>query len=838
MQTGSTAPGKSDGVGFHADVNGVSILDQVKSDDAWSEWKSNLTAFAGKTVTLTFSTDPGPSNSPAFDFALWGNRRIIVTGATTGTAQFAQPLLLKNASAVTRPWDGAGPTSPSEWSDQQGLRSLLVKDEDGYLAGWSARTARSSQPIPLASGAKLLFAAPDGSYILSTDPRISKSVVDVPDTLGKFVRRVTTYKFLGRTVVVTCDFAFAKGGATRVDISSDDPYIAAVYFGAIGPVALRRKVHVPYYGPVWYFNREHVFANVFADFTKSNASDLSESAATYRPLTNGTRNLVRETVYYALSPDLASVLPTPPWAASQQIGELSKRVVYDIFAPVPFRESAAYLRDFQSYGLDSYAVLLHMWQRAGYDVDLPDVLPADAGLGGDGGLRAVSQAAADTGALLALHENYEDFYPEAKSYNAADVAVHSDGSPVPAWKNKTQSYAYKVTAIEKYYSRFSPQIHDAYGTTASIIDVSSSVTPWFHVDYAAESPGAGKFRTGLDARMRLWSFERATHRGPVFGEGANHWYYSGLLDGVEAQSNAGDPAGAYGINTPLLVDFDLLKIHPLQLNHGMGYLERWMEPLGDAPRPPTAAERDRYRLQEIVFGHQGYISPQQTHSLGFVWQETNLLPPITSRIASIPVRSVQYDVSGILSDINAATAARSHYDRVAVTYANGIVVRANASGDTWMGISPELPPGGWSVMGTDINAYSAIREGRRVDYAETPTSYFAGTRPDASSGPADGIVNYGKVATDASLRLKRDGAGMWTLTPFPRNIQFTVRLAAKQIDAAFDSLVVTALDAGNNRVGEAKVKSLKDGWIEFRVNQEPGVTHYQLTGKKESGAGS
>jgi len=68
--------------------------------------------------------------------------------------------------------------------------------------------------------------------------------------------------------------------------------------------------------------------------------------------------------------------------------------------------------------------------------------------------------------------------------------------------------------------------------------------------------------------IELFRFMRDTHGGPLFGEGANHFYRAGQCDGVEAQVRGGED------HAPL-VDFDLLEIHPQMVNHGMGYYERW-----------------------------------------------------------------------------------------------------------------------------------------------------------------------------------------------------------------------------------------------------------------------
>ena len=60
--------------------------------------------------------------------------------------------------------------------------------------------------------------------------------------------------------------------------------------------------------------------------------------------------------------------------------------------------------------------------------------------------------------------------------------------------------------------------------------------------------GAGAFASFRRETENLWAYERKTHEGPVFGEGLNHWLWSGYSDGVEAALGAGD--GVLVIATP------------------------------------------------------------------------------------------------------------------------------------------------------------------------------------------------------------------------------------------------------------------------------------------------
>ena len=158
------------------------------------------------------------------------------------------------------------------------------------------------------------------------------------------------------------------------------------------------------------------------------------------------------------------------------------------------------------------------------------------------------------------------------------------------------------------------------------------------------SPARGPSRHLWDAHRALWAYERGLHHGPVFGEGNNHWYWSGLLDGVEAQFGQGWRDGQ-GTSAPLLVDFDLLKIHPLQLNHGMGYYERWWAQ-GPGAKRGLLSLLDQYRMQEVAYGHEGFLGGEAWHDPALSWLESHLMTPLTARTALADPVAIDYWVGG------------------------------------------------------------------------------------------------------------------------------------------------------------------------------------------------
>ncbi len=676
LQTGADAPGKSDGVVFRVFLNGKPLLDRLKTDSAWSAFQFDLTPQAGKTVTLRFETDPGPARNSSFDFALWGDRAITVTGAPAQVHALPPLPEWSGLASAASSWGSVSPTaSPAQAFLARVQANPKAAD---LLDGWTLTVPGQTRPLGLAHGAWLDLAGPEGKIVRSDAPEVSRLMTQTAQPDGS-VRRQMRYKIGDRTITVTADLYPPRNGCARAEVSSSDPYVAAVHFGDIGPVAFRRNVIVPYLGPVHFLPDLGLFAHVFVDHTHSQASALDGTTAQYLLLTVGRRNLVQETAYFAVSPDFHSVLPTPANPPSPYRKLLGDKVVLDVWGG-SFADNAARLREYASYGMTHFLTIAHDWQNGGYDNKLPDVLPAQAELGGDAGMRQWAQAGTAGGNLFSLHENYVDFYPNAPSYDENDVARDSDGHLVPAWKNQIQSYALAPAVIVKYARKITPQVHADYGTNAGYLDVHSAVPPWFHVDFRADQPGAGKFQTVWNAHRDLWALFRQTHGGPVLGEGANHWYWSGLLDGVEAQFGIGVPSNG-GETAPLFVDFDLLKIHPLQFNHGMGYLERWYQASSHPDWEeglPTMKILDQYRMQEIAYGHAGFVAALLCNQPPFVWQEYGLMRPVTQRYATAQAVGVDYDIAGQWRGTNAALASGSLLDRVRVRYDNGLTVWANS----------------------------------------------------------------------------------------------------------------------------------------------------------------
>ncbi len=729
--------GKSDGATFRVKANGRGLLDEHRTDAVWRPFEFDLTDSAGGLLVLRFETDPGPKNNASWDFSLWGGRELVLEGFEARPAARPDPPPVD----LSRLWPvrdgGMVPPSGFQGSVAKGLRgdaaTFRYEGADGILEYRWRRPRKPDDPafgdlrlvarmkgdaaveVPLAGAASI-------EWVRQAEPLESRWE-DGPDAVA-CVRRFAvggdeaTVRVSGRM----------SGKSLVLDVSCDRPMVKTLDAGVWGPVMRRRRIPVPYYsGQVDYFPSENLFAGAFLDWTASAASSHDHTRAHYGAFTDGGRNALRERVVFTAAWHVAEVFPNIPNPPSPWIPRVGGRTVLDIWGG-RFEDVAKGFESLHEHGIHEAVALIHVWQRSGYDNALPMHLPAQAGLGGEEGMKVLVSTGSRLGYYVALHENYVDYYPNYDRFDENEIALDSRGNRVPAWYNpatKIQSFAVRPDAILPLARTQSPEIHRRYGTNACYLDVHSAVPPWFHVDFRAGSEGAGTFRRVWGVHRELFEYERRIHGGPVFGEGNNHWYWSGLLDGAEAQFGQGWPTGQ-GMSAPLMVDFDLLKIHPLQVNHGMGYYERWWSRAEWGGVPPMVV-LDQYRMQEAAFGHAGFLGGAVWNSVPAAWLEHHLLSPVAARYAAARPVEIAYWAGGRWVDGTAA-AKRGRWDAVRVCYENGLEVAANAAEAPLRMGEHTLPRFGWLARGAGVTAWTALREGVVADYAETAGSVFANAR--------------------------------------------------------------------------------------------------------------
>ena len=121
------------------------------------------------------------------------------------------------------------------------------------------------------------------------------------------------------------------------------------------------------------------------------------------------------------------------------------------------------------------------------------------------------------------------------------------------------------------------------------------------------------------------------------------------------------------------------------VNHGMGYYERWHKRGYSLVFGFDAGSQDRidkYRTQEIAYGHAGFVSGAICFSTEWVVREHNLVSPAQALYANADVVNIQYDADGTLVPTSVALALDS-VTRQKITYDKGTVVYANWDEKTW-----------------------------------------------------------------------------------------------------------------------------------------------------------
>lgn len=523
----------------------------------------------------------------------------------------------------------------------------------------------------------------------------------------------------------------------RLEVTSPSAALGAFTLDRSEETPGARIVTIPY---LPFFNvllyRGH-FLSAYVDWQHSEASRLESmneviseqsfafsQTAYYQANTAGELRPLNEVVYLTVSDSLDEVLPGLPAAISPYGQSLAGKVVLDLWAERPFAEDASLLDELASKGIEDLIAIRHNWQNCGFDDCYPSVLPANPRWGGDEGLLELSRAARQAKYLFALHENYVDIYPNAPDYSAELIALDANHNPIPAWFNHTtgiQSFLLSPSRSVEVASRFAPEIHRRYQTTATYLDVSSAVNPGEKVDYNAAIAGNGRWKTTLEAYRQLLAYQRQAHQGPLIGEGGYHFLYAGWADAVLAVDEGREQAGAL---IPPLVHFDLYRLHPHLVRFGMGFYP-WYFATPEGPKwfGYSSEEHYRYMANEIAYCHGGYVPTPDSlgeleDMLEFVRREVALVAPIHRRCALAHPRRILYQVKGAMVDVEQALLADALW-QISIEYDNGLQVWVNLHPtENWL---VSLPwPATWV-------AYSALQDGKRQDGvggAQSGTEYL------------------------------------------------------------------------------------------------------------------
>jgi hypothetical protein len=546
-----------------------------------------------------------------------------------------------------------------------------------------------------------------------------------------------------------------------------------------------------------------LFTLALIDHCRSNASALwavNRAAADgvaynggtrYSPKTDGRRNDCFERLFLTISPRFEEVLPNVPNPKSPWMHVTGQRVWRAHGASVRERDYQQW-KTFARYNMSNVLITDHEtgWRDGGESFTLRT--RAAPGKGGDAGQEEYARKIRALGFVYGIYNNYTDFAPVNEFWNEDYVTRQSDGDWHPAW---ARCYNLKPSRAVELEARLAPVIQNKFHLNTAYCDVHTAVTPWNYCDYDARVPGAGTFAATFYAYGEIMLHQKRTWGGPVYSEGNNHWYYCGLTDG-----NYGQDQQAHLAENPWLVDFDLLKLHPLCCNFGMGNPEMFFGRSRGVHFSAQEAEArlDHFLAATLAFGHTGFLVTEG--GIEHTVRSYFLLQQVHARYAQEKALQIRYaDQQGRLLETSAAVAGGAlGRSQIVTRYSGGLEVTVNGHAtENWATPGGLLPPYGWCVKDArgQLLARSTLVDGHRADYVDSPAYLYADGR-----GRFTRLEH--KAACDGPMIVTWRDDGTAELIPVGRCSSFGVALGGR-------SATALALDEDRRPLGPAEVRTAR-----------------------------
>ena len=455
----------------------------------------------------------------------------------------------------------------------------------------------------------------------------------------------------------------------------------------------------------------------------------------YRPLYGGEgrRADCVERFVYSFSRDFARVLPNIPNPKSpyrELIGDYVRAVHNSTIRDRDRRQ----MRALRRRGMKDLLVTDHetMW-RDGYE-SFTYRVDAAPKKGGDAAQRDYTRFMIDElGFRYGPYNNWMDFAPVSGYWDPEMISLDPQGQFKAAW---TRCYQPKPAFMPYMCGKLAPQIQSKFGFNCAYCDVHTTFSPWIRVDYDARLPDAGSAYSPFYASGEVMLLQKKTWGGPVFSEGGVHFLWAGLTDGNYAQD------GTYLLcRNPWIVDFDLLRIHPLECDSGVGEHHFWG---GRAKEPADKSfAQDMALTATAAFGHQPQLS--DTRNAAFQLRSYYMLHSLARRYVKANASKIGYvDENGKIELTNEALASGSYRrNQVVVEYDDGTWVAANGNVNGALmrieedGRRIELPPAGYFGRSGDgkVTVFAGLQKGHRADCVNSDEYVYVAGRGEWASFP-------------------------------------------------------------------------------------------------------
>ncbi len=630
------------------------------------------------------------------------------------------------------------------------------------------------------------------------------------------------FRVVGKSLIV--ELEGGNGKATGVDLGR--------VVGAFHP----RLIRVPYFNfgdcDPHILYTSGVFVSSLLDWYGSDASGMfaptpEESqrqkkingGCFYLPKSDGKRNPLRERWILTVSRRFEDILPSVPVPQSRPGNPSNELIWYNIPSLTPAEESyvEAYERllTFKQWGMDHLLVNhpADTWHDGDGDTGL--ALEGAPAKGGDDALGEYLDALADLGYTFSLYANFRDISSLNPMWDEDVSARGSDGNPAARTNN---TYLLKPTRAASLAAGHAAAIAEKFKNQATYVDAHAASPPWDRVDCDSRLVPAAKFLSTLQAEQELLA--SIAHQGPAFGAGGSHWLYAGLLHGYLARQSGPQPC-----KNPLLVDFALNHLHPLEADAGLGSVEEFFgSEIPESERHSRSTYLDRYLAATVAFGHAGCLPESETWGLASVVKAYYLLQKLQTYYLGTRVRDIFYHNDGNLLETTDALVSEAYEDsQVQVVYENGLTVHVNGSWEKdWTVEHGQaiygLPPGSFFAHSTDgLLAYSADPGSGRIDYVHCPEYFYCDTRSSS--------LDVGPIALNGAALVLQEN---WKIDIYPLDCAGPIKINISHFwpDRRIPRFRLLAFD---HEEEEKEIPNAKttDKMVEFE--QTEGVYKYRIT---------
>ncbi len=445
----------------------------VKKILTWAPMAADLSAWAGKTITLRLWTGPGPKMNTICDGGGWGEPLLVIGPQRKAVSAAERAAFAARALAAAH-------RARTEGTHAAAGQWRLEADDAVYGAG-------------VAYGPQGLV---DGALALTDGQR------DV--VFNGFTARVAG-SLEGRLLEPRAEI-FAEKGTLRIRWSLGDVKMNAYGEPRLSDLALGGASERPVrlyagFGNVFQNpKRVTISANGFELSTRHVGVEYANGLAVVqavdvvpdRLVCDGERNLcslhAHHDATFTLVPSAKGAFAAARrfravagYKASPGHEALGSRMCLDQWGG-GYRTAAAGLAKAAKYGLTDAIFVKHVWQRWGYDYRLPEIYPPADDPEGFGLMR---EACRKAGILFCPHDNYTDIYPDADKYSYDLVVFNLDGTPQLAWFNAgrhARSYRWAPHAFHPWALRNAKLLKAGYDPDAIFIDVLTAHGPFDYLD--------------------------------------------------------------------------------------------------------------------------------------------------------------------------------------------------------------------------------------------------------------------------------------------------------------------------------------------------------------------